>query len=76
MTASKSPSQKELVQKRITAEIKRLEAMIEAQELEILETYDKVARLQKNIDASQKEIERQESNLSATEEANYEEDEE
>jgi peptidoglycan hydrolase CwlO-like protein len=72
---SKPPTTRELVQKRIQAEIKRLESMIENQELEIMETHDKVRRLEKNIEASRKEIANQESNLAATESATYEEEE-
>jgi peptidoglycan hydrolase CwlO-like protein len=61
--ADKGPGPQELVRKRITAEIKRLEFMIESQELEVMETYDKIERLKENIDASKKEIEKQEGNL-------------
>ena len=63
--ADKGPGPQELVRKRVTAEIKRLEFTIESQELEIMETYDKIKRLEENIAASKKEIEKQESNLEA-----------
>lgn len=63
--ADKGPGPQELVRKRITAEIKRLEFMIESQELEVMETFDKIERLKDNIEASKKEIEKQEGNLEA-----------
>jgi hypothetical protein len=61
--ADKGPGPQELIRKRITAEIKRLEFMIESQELEVMETYDKIERLHENIEASKKEIEKQQGNL-------------
>jgi predicted nucleic acid-binding Zn-ribbon protein len=63
--ADKGPGPNELIRKRITAEIKRLEFQIESQELEIMETYDKVERLKENIEASKDAIVKQESNLEA-----------
>ena len=63
--ADKGVAPQELVRKRITAEIKRLEFMIESQELEFMETYDKIERLGENIAASKLEIEKQEGNLTA-----------
>lgn len=63
--ADKGPGPKDLIRKRITAEIKRLEFTIESQELEIMETVEKVERLKANIDSSRKEIEKQERNLEA-----------
>jgi predicted nucleotide-binding protein (sugar kinase/HSP70/actin superfamily) len=63
--ADKGPGPQELVRKRITAEIKRLEFMIESQELEVMETYDKIERLKENILASQKEILKQTDNLAS-----------
>jgi peptidoglycan hydrolase CwlO-like protein len=65
--ADKGPGPQDLIRKRITAEIKRLEHMIESQELEIMETYEKVSRLQENIAASHEAIEQQEENLVALE---------
>lgn len=63
--ADKGPGPKDLVRKRIQAEIKRLEFQIESQELEILETHDKVRRLEENIEASKVAIEQQMINLDA-----------
>jgi hypothetical protein len=63
--ADKGPGPQELIRKRITAEMKRLEFMVESQELEVMETYDKIERLKENIEASKLEIEKQESNLEA-----------
>lgn len=63
--ADKGPGPKDLIRKRITAEISRLEASIEAQELEIMETHDKVRRLEENIEATKEAIEQQRLNLAA-----------
>lgn len=63
--ADKGPGPQELIRKRISAEIKRLEWMIESQELEVLETDEKIKRLKDNIQASKDEIVKQESNLEA-----------
>lgn len=63
--ADKGPGPQELIRKRITAEIKRLEFMIESQELEVMETFDKIERLNDNIQASKDEIVKQEGNLAA-----------
>jgi hypothetical protein len=63
--ADKGPGGQDLIRKRVTAEIKRLEFMIESQELEVMETYDKVERLKENIEASKDAIKKQESNLSS-----------
>jgi septal ring factor EnvC (AmiA/AmiB activator) len=70
--ADKGPGPQELVRKRVTAEIKRLEFMIESQELEVMETFDKIERLKENIEASKKEIEKQEGNLEAIDKDNPE----
>jgi hypothetical protein len=63
--ADKGPGPQDLIRKRISAEIKRLEFMIESQELEIMETYEKIERNKENIEASKLEIQKQESNLEA-----------
>jgi peptidoglycan hydrolase CwlO-like protein len=63
--ADKGPGPSDLIRKRITAEIKRLEFQIESQELEIMETVEKVERLKENIDASHAAIKKQEANLAA-----------
>jgi hypothetical protein len=63
--ADVGPGPPELIRKRITAEIKRLEAQIEAQELEQMELDDKKRRLEENIKASKDAIKKQESNLAA-----------
>ena len=63
--ADKGPGPKDLIRKRITAEIKRLEFMIESQELEMMEIGEKIERLKENIQASKDEIVKQESNLEA-----------
>lgn len=63
--ADKGPGPQDLIRKRITAEIKRLEFMIESQELEIMEISEKINRLKENIQASKDEIVKQESNLEA-----------
>lgn len=63
--ADKGPGPQELIRKRITSEIKRLEWMIENQELEIMETDEKINRLKENIQASKDEIVKQEKNLEA-----------
>ena len=63
--ADKGPGPQELIRKRITSEIKRLEWMIESQELEIMETDEKINRLKENIQASKDEIAKQEGNLAA-----------
>ena len=63
--ADKGPGPKELIRKRITAEIKRLEFQIESQELEIMETQERLIRLKENIEASRTAIEKQEINLNA-----------
>lgn len=63
--ADKGPGPQDLIRKRITAEMKRLEFMIESQELEIMETSEKINRLKENIQASKDEIVKQERNLEA-----------
>jgi septal ring factor EnvC (AmiA/AmiB activator) len=63
--ADRGPGPPGLIRKRITAEIKRLESMIENQELEIMETEEKITRLEENIQASKDQIKKQESNLTA-----------
>ncbi len=63
--ADKGPGPSDLIRKRITAEIKRLEFSIESQELEIMETVEKVERLKENIEASHEAIKKQEANLEA-----------
>lgn len=63
--ADKGPGPSDLIRKRITAEIKRLEFQIESQELEIMETAEKVERLKENIAASHEAIKKQENNLEA-----------
>jgi septal ring factor EnvC (AmiA/AmiB activator) len=61
--ADRGPLPKELQKKRVTVEIKRLESMIEAQELEVMEKEEQIERLKDNIKASKNEIKTQESNL-------------
>lgn len=63
--ADKGPGPPDLIRKRITAEIKRLEYMIESQELEMMEKIELIERLKDNIKASKDEIKKQESNLEA-----------
>jgi predicted nucleic acid-binding Zn-ribbon protein len=63
--ADKGPGPQDLIRKRITAEMKRLEFMIESQELEMMEIGEKIERLKENIQASKDEIVKQESNLEA-----------
>lgn len=63
--ADRGPGPKELIRKRITAEIKRLEFQIESQELEILEAGERIERLKENIGASHEAIEKQRSDLAA-----------
>jgi predicted nucleic acid-binding Zn-ribbon protein len=63
--ADKGPGPQELIRKRITAEIKRLEFMIESQELEMMEIGERIERLKENIQASKDDIVKQESNLEA-----------
>lgn len=65
--ADKGPGPKELIMKRITAEIKRLEFSIESQELEIMETHEKVERLKDNIAASHEAIAKCRADLKAQE---------
>lgn len=61
-----SPS--DLVKKRNLAEIKRLEWMIESQELEVMELEEKIVRLKENIKASKDQIKKQEQNIVALKE--------
>jgi len=65
--ADVGPGPDELIRKRITTEIRRLEFQIESQELEILESVEKHRRLQENIEASRAEIVKQQANLAALE---------
>ena len=63
--ADKGPGPKELIKKRITTDIKRLEFQIDSQELEIMEKLDQIERLKENIQASKDEIKKRESDLAA-----------
>ena len=74
--ADKHPGPDQLIRKRITAEKARLVAQIEAQELEILETEERVRRLRDNIKASHDEILKQDENLAALDRNTTEEGEE
>lgn len=65
MMADKGPGPKDLIRKRITADIKRLEFQVESQELEVMETQERVVRLKENIEASREAIKQQEVNLLA-----------
>lgn len=67
--ADKGPGPDELIRKRITAEIKRLEYQIESQELELLELDERASRLKENIRASHDEIKKQHGNLEALDNA-------
>jgi peptidoglycan hydrolase CwlO-like protein len=66
--ADKGPGPQDLVRKRITTEIMRLEFTIVSQELEIMETQERIERLKANIDASRQEIVNQQENLTALDE--------
>ncbi|HEX4921319.1 MAG TPA: hypothetical protein VFV92_11335 [Candidatus Bathyarchaeia archaeon] len=57
----------ELRKKKVTTEIKRLEHQMSQQELQILEMDEQRARLEENIEASRREIEKQMANLTALE---------
>jgi ABC-type phosphate transport system auxiliary subunit len=63
--ADKGQAPQELIRRRITVEIKRLELMIEQQELEQMEMQERISKIQENIDASKGEIEKQKVNLTA-----------
>lgn len=67
--ADVGPGPPDLIRKRITAEIKRLEFQIESQELEVLELHDRIRRCEENVAASHEEIERQHGNLAALDNA-------
>ena len=73
--ADKGPGPDDLIRKRITAEIKRLEYQIESQELEILELDERQARLRENVKASGEEIDKQHGNLTALDNGNAGKDE-
>jgi septal ring factor EnvC (AmiA/AmiB activator) len=62
--ADGAPSSR-LVEARLKADIARLEATIASQELDKLEIEDKIERLDMNIEASRKEIERKKTSLQA-----------
>lgn len=72
--ADKGPGPDTLIRKRITASIKRLESNIENQELEILETEEKVLRLHENIQATRDAILKEEANLAALDKKQTESD--
>jgi hypothetical protein len=65
--ADKGPGPSDLIKKRISVEIRRLEYTIESQELEIEELEERKLRLLDNIEASKKEIIKQQDNLHAQE---------
>jgi capsule polysaccharide export protein KpsE/RkpR len=60
------PGSSELIEKRITTNIMRLEYGIASQELELLESQDKIERIKANIAAQRKEIEQERKSLEAT----------
>ena len=67
--ADKGPGPKDLIRKRVTAEIKRLEFQIESQELQMMEKQEEIERLKDNIKASHEEIKKQQGNLEALDNA-------
>lgn len=63
--ADVGPGPPELIRKRITAQIKRLEFSIESQELEKLEAIERAKTIDENIKASKKSLAEEEANLEA-----------
>lgn len=63
--ADVGPGPPELIRKRITTEIKRLEFQIESQELEKLEAIERAKLIDENIKASKEAMKKQEQNLAA-----------
>jgi chromosome segregation ATPase len=61
--ADKGPLPTELQKKRITVEIRRLEHMIEFQEMECMDLENQILNKQENIEASKKDITKQRSML-------------
>jgi len=55
----------DLIRRRNEVEIKRLEHMMASQELQVMEKQEEIRRIEENIEASKKEIEKQRVNISA-----------
>ena len=63
--ADLGPGPPELIRKRITTEISRLEFSIASQELEMMEHLETIERIKGNIEASEKELDKAQFNLEA-----------